>query len=241
MPNIDIARLFHCIYAQGENIDWSSDIIINLLHRALITDQDFVNNISELLRKNNPKKSVPNSEVSKSIANRLLYFHSKSNYIKNGDIISVTHENGRVLLYGIVVTPDCDLDLLKTKYLEVVELEFLTSGRLGLKDDQLNLIRRYQFDSYFFLPSVLLNEKLEDFVAILKSKRIIEELPGSSIKKYPGSRTRFTFNSSHLYNNIEVKLNLICSITNPYKSEFLQKLHTNDSRVGIPDIKDLFN
>jgi len=45
---------------------------------------------------------------------------------------------------------------------------------------------------------------------------------------------------NYIYNAVNVKINLVCSKTNPYKSEFLQKLHANNSRVGIPDIKDLF-
>ena len=241
MPNVDLAKILNRIYGNGENIDWSSDVILNLLHRALINDDHFVENISGLLKRNNPLKSTPNSEESKKIANRLLYYQSKSNFIKNGDILSISNRSNRIISFGIVVTPDCDLELLKTKYLEIVELEYLSSGRLGLKADQIDTIRRYQFDSYFFFPSILIEGNLTDFVAVLKSKRIIEELSDTCSPKYPSSKNRFQYNTTHLHNNIEVKLNLICSISNPYKAEFLQKLHTNDSRVGIPDIKDLFN
>lgn len=241
MQNVDLAKLLNRIYGNGENIDWSNDVILNLLHRAMINDNQFIEKISGLLKRNNPTKSTANSEESKRIANRLIYFHSKSTYVKNGDVISLTNATDRVVLYGIVVTPDCDLELLKTKYLEIVELEYLSSGRLGLKADQIDAIRRYQLDSYFFFPSILIEGNLTDFVAVLKSKRIIEELSDTCSLKYPSSRNRFQYNTTHLYNNVEVKLKLICSISNPYKAEFLQKLHSNDSRVGIPDIKDLFN
>lgn len=240
MQNVDIAKLLNRIYGNGENIDWSSDVILNLLHRALINDPKFIENISSLLKRNNPTKSTANSEESKRIANRLIYFHSKSDFVKNGDIISITDMTNRVVLFGIVVTPDCDLELLKTKYLEIVELEYLSSARLGLGEDQKTAIKKYQFDSYFFFPSILLEGHLTDFVAVLKSKRIVEELSETCNPKYPSSKKRFQYNTNHLYNNGEVNLKLICSISNPYKAEFLQKLHTNNSRVGIPDIKDLF-
>ena len=119
-------------------------------------------------------------------------------------------------------------------------MEYLSSARLGLGEDQKTAIKKYQFDSYFFFPSILLEGHLTDFVAVLKSKRIVEELSETCNPKYPSSKKRFQYNTNHLYNNVEVKLKLICSISNPYKAEFLQKLHTNNSRVGIPDIKDLF-
>lgn len=241
MQNVDIAKLLNKIYGNGENIDWSNDVILNLLHRALITDPQFIKNISDLLKRNHPAKITANSVESKRIANRLIYFHSKSNYVKNGDIISITNATGIIVLYGIIVTPDCDLENLKTKYLEIVELEYLSSGRLGLKADLIEKIRRFQSESHFFFPSVLVDGDLKDFVAVLKSKRIIEELSQTCSEKYPSSTNRFQYNTKHLYNNVEVNIKLICSISNPYKAEFFQKLHANDSRVGIPDIKDLFN
>lgn len=115
MHNVDIGKLLNKIYGNGENIDWSNDVILNLLHRAMITDPQFIENISDLLKRNHPTKSTANSVESKRIANRLIYFHPKSNYVKNGDIISITNTTGRVVFFGIIVTPDCDLELLKTK------------------------------------------------------------------------------------------------------------------------------
>lgn len=240
MQNVDLAKLLNRIYGNGDNIDWSSDVILNLLHRALINDDHFVKNISGLLKRNNPTKSTPNSEESKKIANRLLYYQSKSNFIKNGDIVSISNRTNRIISYGIVVTPDCDLEMLKTKFLEIIELEYLTSVKLGFNPDQISAIKRFQNDSFFFVPSILINQTLTDFVAVLKSKLIVQEISETSNPKYPSSQKRFHYDSTHLYRNVKVNLKLICSISNPYKAEFLQKLHTNNSRVGIPDIKDLF-
>lgn len=241
MENVDIAKLLNRIYGNGENIDWSNDVILNLLHRALINNNDFVQNISGLLKRNNPTKSTPNSEESKKIANRLIYYQSRSDFIKNGDIVSISNNRDRILAYGIVVTPDCDLEWMKTKYLEIVELEFISAIKLGFNTGQIASIKNYQNDSFYYFPSILLYKSLQDFVAILKSKLIIQELSETSNPKYPNSQNRFLYSSTHLYRNVKVHLKLICSISNPYKAEFLQKFHTSNSRVGIPDIKDLFN
>jgi hypothetical protein len=241
MQNVDLSKILNRIYGNGENIDWSSDVILNLLHRALINDDHFVENISDLLKRNNPTKSTPNSDESKKIANRLIYYHSKSNIIKTGDIVSISNRSNRIISYGIVVTPDCDLEMLKTKFLEIIELEYLTSGKFGFTADQVSAIKRFQNDSFFFLPSILISNTLTDFVAVLKSKLIVQEHSETSNPKYPSARKRFLYNSIHAYKDVKVNLKLICSISNPYKAEFLQKLHTNDSRVGIPDIKDLFS
>jgi len=241
MENVDIAKLLNRIYGNGENIDWSNDVIINLLHRVLISNNDFVLSISGLLKRNNPTKSTPNSEESKRIANRLIYYHSKTDFIKNGDIVSIANKRNRILAYGIVVTPDCDLEWQRTKYLEIIELDFITSLKLGFNTGQITSIKQYQNDSFYYFPSIIVGTELKDFVAILKSKLIIQEVSETSNPKYPSAKKRFLYSNTHLYKNINVNLSLICSISNPYKAEFFQKLHTNNSRVGIPDIKDLFN
>lgn len=241
MDNVDIAKLLNRIYGNGENIDWSNDVIINLLHRALINNNDFIKNISGLLKRNNPTKSTPNSEESKRIANRLIYYHSKTNFIKNGDIVSIANKRDRIVAYGIVVTPDCDIEWQKTKYLEIIELELISSLKLGLNTGQISAIKQYQNDSFYYFPAIIIDRELKDFVAILKSKLIIQELSETSNPKYPCAKNRFLFSNMHLYRNVKVNLSLLCSISNPYKAEFLQKLHSNNSRVGIPDIKDLFN
>lgn len=240
LQNVDIARILRVFFGDGSNIDWSSDLILNLLHRALISDSDFVNNLSEILRSAvNINRGLSLADRTK-IANKILYYKSDSDFIRNGDIVNILDLNSKLFTCGIVVTPDCDLEKSKTHNIELIELVNIDDTRIGLTPGQKENIRKFNHDSLYFFPSIKQDGVFIDYVAVLKSKIILQEKFGQADTKYPSATKRHLFTNEFLYNSFTVKMAPVCSKTNPYKSEFMQKLHANNSRVGIPDIKDLF-
>jgi hypothetical protein len=239
LPGIDIKVILNKIYGDGENVDWSNDLILNLLHRSLLSTENFISRLTILLKKINGSTADDDSEKRRKIANKILYYKSSSEYIRNGDIISVEKADKTVLVYGIVVTPDCDLEQKNTRYIELIELREIEDKQLDLTSGQKESIKSFNNPSLYYFPSVNINNKYTDFVAVLKSKFILLEA-ATSQSKYPKASERLLYSMNYIYNAVNIKINLICSKTNPYKAEFLQKLHTNNSRVGIPDIKDLF-
>jgi CheY-like chemotaxis protein len=239
LENIDIAMILNKIYGDGENIDWSNDFILNLLHRSLISDNDFINKIAGILRSAKNVNKGTNTVDRKKILNKILYYHSVADYIRNGDIVSLKKQNGDFISYGVVVTPDCDLEQKKTQFIEIVELKTLDDARLNLSKGQKENIRNYNHDSFYLFPAININGKWEDFVAVFKSRFILQEKDIIAGTKYPQASKRHLYSQSFMFNGNEVKLNLICSKVNPYKAEFLHKLHSHNSRVGIPDIKNL--
>ena len=174
------------------------------------------------------------------IVNKVLYFHPTSNIIRCGDIIEIKKE-GATLKYGIVVTPDCDIEQKKTRYIEVVELKKIDDSELNLNTDQKERIKKSNYDSFYYFPSILIDGNLNnDFVAILKAKFILEPLYESNKEKYPAVSQKLNYSGKYQFKDKEVQLVHICAKSNPYKSDFLQKLYANNSRVGTPDIKDLW-
>ena len=147
--------------------------------------------------------------------------------------------DGSPISFGVVVTPDCDLEQKKTQLIDIIELATIDDAKLALNQGQKDNIIKYNHDSFFLFPAVYINGTFTDFVAILKSRLILKEKDIVANTKYPAASKRLLFSHTFLFNGQDVKLELLCSKVNPYKAEFLQKLHTNNSRVGIPDIKDL--
>jgi hypothetical protein len=239
LQNIDLAKVLNKIYGDGTNIDWSNDFILNLLHRSLISDTNFIQGITKILQAANNVNAGASPEDRKKIANKILYFHPQSDFIRNGDIISLKQTDNILISYGIVVTPDCDLEQKKTHLIDVIELADIDDVRLELNREDKTKIRKYNHDSFFSFPAININETFTDFIAILKSRLILKEKDIATNTKYPTASKRLLYSQTFSFNGLDVKLELLCSKVNPYKAEFLQKLHTNNSRVGIPDIKDL--
>jgi CheY-like chemotaxis protein len=239
LENIDIAMILNKIYGDGENIDWSNDFILNLLHRSLISDNAFIGKINKILKDVANVNEGTNAKDRKKILNKILYYNSITDYIRNGDIVSLKKEDGDFIYYGVVVTPDCDLEKNKTQFIEIVELKALDDAQLNLSHGQKDNIRNYNHDSFYLFPAINLNGTLKDFVAVFKSRFILQEKDIIAGTKYPQASKRHLYSQNFMFNGNEVKLNLICSKVNPYKAEFLHKLHSHNSRVGIPDIKNL--
>ena len=99
--------------------------------------------------------------------------------------------------------------------------------------------RNWTREKLYFFPAVSLNGKMMDLVAILKAKIILEHQCPEGSSKYPNTSKRVEYTDIFLFNNEETRLEFLCKLDNPYKSDFLQKLHSHNSRVGIPDIKKL--
>jgi CheY-like chemotaxis protein len=240
LQNIDIAKVLNKIYGDGTSIDWSNDFILNLLHRSLISDADFVNGITQILNAAKDINVGASANDRKKIANKILYYHSQSDFIRNGDIVSIKKTDDSFISYGIVVTPDCDLEQKKTQLIDIVELADIDNEKIALNQGQKDNIKKYNHDSFFYFPAINIQGVLTDFIAILKSRFILNERDVAANTKYPTASKRLLYSQTFTFNGNDVKLKLICSKVNPYKAEFLQKLHTHNSRVGIPDIKELF-
>ena len=146
---------------------------------------------------------------------------------------------------GVIFTPDCDMEQKNTRYLDMVGLRSLDDAELGLTVGRKQSIREQNTPSYSLFPSIdqTGNGEFADFVAIMKSRLLIEEKleehAGTQLV-FPQSSGRLTFETSFRFDGKSATLRLICSLSNPYKSDFLQRLHSHNSRVGTPNIKNLW-
>lgn len=235
----DLASILKVLVGDEENIDWSNDFILNLVHRKLLADDTFTANLKTLI--NAASNNLGNEELAKrrKIINKVLYYQSAPSIIRCGDIIKI-QKDSEVLKYGIIVTPDCDIEQKRTKYLEIVELKRIEDAELRLTSGQKENIAQYNHDSFYYFPSISIDGDIrDDFVAVLKAKLIIDALFDINDKRYPEVPQKLIYSGRYLYQGQEVQLVHICSKSNPYKSDFLQKLYANNSRVGTPDIKNL--
>ncbi|HVT83996.1 MAG TPA: hypothetical protein VHD35_02280, partial [Chitinophagaceae bacterium] len=242
IPNSHLAIVLKTVVGNEQNIDWTSDLILNLIHRFLLVDTQFVDDLGNLLRGIATPNANQIGEVDKrSLINKILYFQSKSDFIRNGDIIRIKSVDNKINILATIVTPDCDLVQGTTRFLEMVELRSINDEDIKLKDQHKENIRKYNHPSFHYFPSVKIDGDFFDLIAVLKSKIIVEETADFTEIKYPAASKRLLYSHRFLFHHIEVQLELICGKSNPYKSDFLQKLLANNSRVGIPDIKNLFN
>ena len=238
VPNQDIASLLKFIVGDGQNIDWSNDFILNLLHRRLIYDKNFCDSLKKLLFNANKISKKEDENKRKQVLNKVLYYTFDSISIHCGDIVQFQNQN-KETQFGIVVTPDCDLEQKQTRYIELVELKQLDDSSLGLNNSQKDAVKEFKNQSLYFLPAILIEDNLEDFVAIFKAKIILKQDVPNSESKYPKTSKRLEYSDSFVIYSDETKIEFICRLDNPYKSDFLQKFHAHNSRVGIPDIREL--
>lgn len=239
LPNADLAMVLKKIVGENENIDWSNDFILNLIHRQLLSDAGFVSELKAVLGRASGAPGASGETDKRSLVNKILYFTAVSDYIRNGDIVSLV-KDGADKLIGVVTTPDCDLDQKYTKFIELIELRPIDDTELALTAGQKENIRKFNHPSLYLFPSLLYKGVLQDFVAVLKSKKILQEVCDTVSGKYPAASKRLLYSQEFFFNAEKVKLSLLCGKANPYKSEFFQKLNVNNTRVGIPEIKELF-
>lgn len=238
VPNQDIASLLKFLVGDGQNIDWSNDFILNLLHRELIRDREFCEGLAELLQHASSISGKGDYEERRQILNKVLYYQSDAKFIRCGDIIQFQSEDNKTT-FGIVVNPACDLENKNTRYMELVELRKLRDETFNIKSSTKNTIMQYKHPSFYPFPAVALNSELDDFVGIFKSKIVLEQRFPENTVRYPGTSKRVEYSDIFLLNKQDIRVEFICRLDNPYKSDFLQKLHAHNSRVGIPDIKNL--
>ena len=240
LQNVDLAKVLNKIYGDGSNVDWSNDFILNLIHRSLISDSTFIKGISQILVAANGVNDGASADDRKKIANKILYFRSQTDFVRNGDITLIKKvSDNSIAAYGIVITPDCDLEQSGSQFIDLIELTKLTDTRLNLNEDNKRKIKNYNHDSFYLFQSLYTEETFQDFVAILKSRIVLREVADVYHTNYPKASKRLLYSQEFIYNGERVRMTLLCTKVNPYKAEFLQKLITSNSRVGIPDIKDL--
>jgi CheY-like chemotaxis protein len=240
LQNVDLAKVLNKIYGDGSNVDWSNDFVLNLIHRSLISDKTFIEGISGVLQAASNVNVGASAEDRKKIANKILYFHSQSDFIRNGDITVIKKVgNDSIVAFGIVITPDCDLEQSGSRFIDLIELAKFNDAKLNFNADTQREIKKYKHDSFYLFQSLLVEGSLQDFVAILKSRLLLKEVAEVYHSNYPKASKRLLYSQEFIHNGERVRMNLLCTKVNPYKAEFLQKLHTSNSRVGIPDIKDL--
>jgi CheY-like chemotaxis protein len=240
IQNEDLASLLKILIGGEENIDWSNDFILNLIHRRLLDDVQFVDKLKNLLSAAGGRSIDEEEQIIKrrKIINKFLYFHAAPCFFRCGDIVGIKVGN-EMLKYGIVVTPDCDIAQRNTKFLELIEIRNIEDCKLGLTPDQKRDVMNYKHISLYYFPCLIIEEHDADFVAIFKSKFIAEGLFERNEEKYPKVPQKLSYSAKFLVNGQEAILIHVCSMSNPYKSDFLQKLYANNSRVGTPDIKNL--
>ncbi|MGE0085979.1 MAG: hypothetical protein AB7S75_16345 [Desulfococcaceae bacterium] len=222
------------LVGDSENIDWSNDFILNLLHREIIKDKNFQNALDMLVKNIQNFDGNGNEKDRRKILNKILYYQSDSNLIRCGDIIQWQLGNNEYK-FGIVVTPDCDLEQKNTRFLELIELRKFDDNRLVLNSKSRTQVKEYNHPAFHLFPEI--SEYL-DLVAILKSKVVLEHISEGQ-EKYPKAQKRLEYIDKFLFYGQAVRIMPLCSLDNPYKSDFLQKLHSHNSRVGIPDIRNL--
>lgn len=241
----DLSSVLKFIAGDNLNVDWESDFVLNLIHRKLVTDSDFFEPFIKLLSAIPSYKKGDNQKELNAFINKILYFTSDTKFIHSGDIIEI--QAGELIKYCIVISPDCDIEQKNTRFISLIELRIFDDQSLDIYKGndasvggRLNAIKDQNHPSYYYFPAVKIGDKFLDFVAVLKSLFSVEEAEVPAETKYPCASHRLQFNSKFLMNNVNATLKLVCSYSNPYKSDFLHSVNAHNSRIGTPDIKNLW-
>ena len=163
----DIALVLRSVVGTDQNLDWSTDFILNLLHRRIVCDNDFTLKLTELMR-SVPGETLPTERDPRNrLINKILYFKGSSSCIHCGDIVKIIFEGGARM--GVIFTPDCDMEQKNTRYLDMVGLRSLDDAELGLTVGRKQSIREQNTPSYSLFPSIdqTGNGEFADFVAIM--------------------------------------------------------------------------
>lgn len=78
--NNSLEKIFSIVMGNGENVDWNNDIILTLLHRHIISDDDFIGKVRDML-KNLTDNAKNDTYFNRKILNKIIYHHGKSDYI----------------------------------------------------------------------------------------------------------------------------------------------------------------
>ncbi len=238
ISSINLVKMIKSISGKNNNIDWSNDLILNFIHRKLISDADFIKGINDLLSSAD-KTEIQEENIQKEIINKIMYFKPTPNRLRCGDIIKIKDSEGASKI-GIIVNPDCDLSNNKTRYIELIELRELDDSEMSLTTENKKNIKKFNHSSFYFFPAIQSEKKYLDFVAIYKSKFVLSERSDENNSSYPMSSKLLDYNDYFSIGNTLAEIEFICCLDEPYKSDFLNHLHSHNLRVGIPDIKNLW-
>lgn len=236
--DVELSVILRIIIGDGINIDWSNDFILNLLHRKLVREETFENQLRNMLLAL-PSDTISKYESKNNIVNKILYFFSKSIYPRFGDIVQCTGKS--LETFFLITTPDCDLEQQKTRFLDVVELLPLGDKKLQLNTSQKVQIKEGKHPSFYLLPSILIAGSFIDFVAVFKSKnRLMVERDFKDVKYPEVAPVKISFKEKFVLDGEQIDVKMICGFSEPYKSDFLNKLTSHNTRIGTPDIKKLW-
>ena len=240
IAGLNLIKIIKSIVGETKNIDWSNDFILNFIHRRLISDNNFIEKISLLLSESPGIPESAEDEIKKEVINKILYYKPSPNRIRCGDIINIKDINN-ILKIAIIVSPDCDLATNKTRHIELVELRKLDDEEMKLDDSNQKKIKVFNHTSYYFFPSLHIDNEYLDFVALLKSKLVLTEKADGNNSNYPKPSKQLDYNDYFVIGETLAEVEFICRLDEPYKSDFLNHLHSHNLRVGIPDIKKLWS
>jgi len=116
----------------------------------------------------------------------------------------------------------------------------IEDSELGLNTENKKKIKEYNHSSYYYFSSLKKDDDYKDYVALLKTRILLSEKVDENTEKYPRSSKQLDYEDSYIIGKTVGKIEFICSLDDPYKSDFLNHLHSHDLRVGIPDIKKLW-
>ena len=240
IAGVNLIKIIKSIVGESKNIDWSNDFILNQIHRLLISDKDFIQNINTLLSESASISQSTEEQIRKEVINKILYYKPYPNRIRCGDILKITDSNDNSKL-SIIVSPDCDLATNKTRHIELVELRKLDDTEMNLDDSNQKKIKNSNHTSYYFFPSIQINNDYLDFVALLKSKLVLTEKVDDNNSNYPKPSKQLDYNDYFVIGETLAEIEFVCRLDEPYKSDFLNHLHSHNLRVGTPDIKKLWS
>lgn len=239
VSGVNLIKIIKSVVGETNNTDWGNDLILNFIHRHLISDREFIQNIISLLVDSSEISSQIDERVKEEIINKIMYYKHVPNRVRCGDILSIKDSNN-VSKLAIIISPDCDLANGNTRHIELVELRKLEDSEMNLSNSNKEKIKKFNHPSFYFFPSLKPNENHQDFVAILKSKIILTEKVDNNSSNYPKPSKQLGYDDYYAIGETLAEIEFICRIDEPYKSDFLNHLHSHDIRVGIPDIKKLW-
>ena len=235
IPDGNIALLYKKVIFENGNIQWSNDFIINLLLQKVISDELFRSSITNLIDKLGTTEINADTNNKKIIISKLLYHYSNPVCLQNSDIVQLSYDSNSI--FGIILTPDCDLSQNNTAYIEILELVKFKEKVLANSNETISLNKS---GNHFYLPSIKFDSTLIDLVAVFKAPLFLCAKENFA-DKYPMVNKRLKYSDNYTLSGKDCEIKYICSLNNPYKAEFMYKKSSHDNRVGIPDIYKYLN
>lgn len=239
ISGMNLLTMIKHVVGDNKNIDWSNDLILNFMHRKLLSDEEFIKAITSFMSEPTGSRLSESPEIKNTFVNKLMYYKPSPNRLRCGDIIDIKYHTNKNQK-AIIVNPDCDLANANTRYIELIELRAIDDGEVKLNSDCKKRIKEFNHPSYYYFPALYTNDSFGDHIALLKSKILLAEKIDISSLTYPKSSKQLNYEDHFTVGETQVEINFICCLDDPYKSDFLNHLHSHNLRIGIPDIKMLW-